>query len=110
MGGLATSWALLGMKLKEMASTGQSSMHSKQTKHSLLRSWVCGSEAPWQFFRQASQSMQVFGSRSILQKEKRESTPRNAPSGQTARQKKRGTKTFMTTKKSRMPPMSQAPT
>jgi len=38
--------------LKEMASSGQSSMQLKQTKHSLLRSWVCGSEAPSQLLRQ----------------------------------------------------------
>ena len=76
---LVISPLIAGMNLNESASSGQSSMQLKQTKHSLLRRSVCGSEAPSQFFRQRSQSTHLSTSRSILQSETEESVPRKAP-------------------------------
>ena len=108
--GAVTSRCIGGMNLNESASSGQSSMQLKHTKHSLLRNCVCGSDAPSQFFRHRSQSTHLAVSRSMRQRDTVDSVPRNAPSGQSTRQKKRGMTTFMPTRNSSMNPMAHAPT
>jgi len=81
----------IGHKLKTTAHRPGSHQYTPcMRKHSLLRSCVCGSLAPWQLRKQASQSIHLFGSRSMRHSEKRDATPKNAPSGHTTRQKKRG--------------------
>ena len=55
--------------LKPSAPWGQSSRQLKQTRHSDLRRADCGSEAPWQRWRQSSQLTHFCSSRSIRQRE-----------------------------------------
>jgi hypothetical protein len=98
-----------GLKRNLSASSGQSSMQLKQTKHSLLRSAPCGSEAPSHPLRQRSQSVHFVTSRSIRKRAQRERTPRNAPSGQRTRQKNRGMKRFAPTRPRISAPTNQAP-
>ena len=84
-------------------------MQLKQTKHSLLRRAAWGSEAPSQWRRHRLQSVHLVRSRSMRQKAKRDSTPRNAPSGHSTRQKKRGMTRFMPTSATSASPTNQAP-
>ena len=98
-----------GLKRNVSASSGQSSMQLKQTKHSLLRRAPCGSEAPSHLFRQRSQSVHFVTSRSIRQRAQRERTPRKAPSGQRTRQKNRGMKRFAPTRPRMSAPTNHAP-
>ncbi len=98
-----------GMNRNRNASSGQSSMQLKQTKHSLLRSAACGSDAPSQWLTHRSQSVQRVRSRSIRHQANRDNTPRNAPSGQSTRQKNRGMTRFIPTRPSITRPTNQAP-
>ena len=82
-------------------------MQFRQTKHSLLRRSLCGSDAPSQLLRQRSQSVQRTGSRSIRQRANRLKTPSRAPSGQIARQKKRGIHQLATRKPTKIRPTIQ---
>src|SRR5436190_21145735 len=83
-------------------------MQFRQTKHSLLRRSWCGSDAPSQFFKQRSQSVQRTGSRSISQSANRLKTPSNAPKGQSARQKKRGIHQLATSRPTKITPTTHA--
>ena len=98
-----------GASLNDRASSGQSSMQLKQTKHSLLRRASCGSARPRSACRHRSQSVHLVTSRSMRQSEKRESTPSMAPRGHSTRQKNRGMTRFMPTRPMMSSPTNQAP-
>src|SRR5271157_4089291 len=85
--GAATSREEGGSMLKPSAPWGQSSRQLKQTRHSDLRRADCGSEAPWQRWRQSLQLSHFCSSRSIRQRETREKNPSVAPRGHRTRQK-----------------------
>src|ERR1051326_285003 len=87
-----------GNRRNESASSGQSSMQLKHTKHSLLRKAAWGSDAPSQCVTHRLQSVQRVRSRSIRHSENRDSQPRNAPSGHNTRQKNRGITRFIPTR------------
>ena len=75
----------------------------------LSRTVASGSAAPSQPLEQRLQPLQVPGSRWIRKSAKREKRPSSAPSGQSTRQKKRGTTRFRSSSAAKITPISHAP-